>query len=123
MSKPALCATSTSAPAKAARSSSCSLQVLALHDVLGAKAVDAGVQLEEPVVPGGGWISHPAVATTRPSRTRASPTAQADALLEFAVSKSIAVKSRGTPPESPARERAGDGGAPGAEAAGARYGA
>ena len=51
--------------------------------------------------PGGGWMSHPAVATTRPSRTRASPTAQADALLEFAVSKSIAVKSRGTTPESP----------------------
>ena len=51
--------------------------------------------------PGGGWMSHPAVATTRPSRTRAKPTAQADALLEFAVSKSIAVKSRGTPPESP----------------------
>lgn len=48
-------------------------------------------------------MSHPAVATTRPSRTRASPTAQADALLEFAVSKSIAVKSRGTHPESPRR--------------------
>ena len=46
-------------------------------------------------------MSHPAVATTRPSRTRAKPTAQADALLEFAVSKSIAVKSRGTTPESP----------------------
>ena len=46
--------------------------------------------------PGGGWISHPAVATTRPPRTRARPTAQAEALLEFAVSKSIAVKSRGT---------------------------
>ena len=55
--------------------------------------------------PGGGWMSHPAVATTRPSRTRAKPTAQADALLEFAVSKSIAVKSRGTPPESPRAAR------------------
>ena len=50
--------------------------------------------------PGGGWMSHPAVATTRPPRTRASPTAQADAVLEFAVSKSIAVKSMGTGPAS-----------------------
>ena len=59
-------------------------------------------------------MSQPAVATTRPSRTRASPTAQADALEEFAVSKSIAVKSKGTPPPSlrrvpPARRRAATG--------------
>ena len=53
--------------------------------------------------PAGGWISHPVVATTWPSRTRASPTAQADALLEFAVSKSIAVKSKGTVSASPGR--------------------
>ncbi|GAA4767697.1 hypothetical protein GCM10023351_08920 [Microbacterium gilvum] len=41
-------------------------------------------------------MSQEAVATTAPPRTRAIPTWQADSGREFAVSKSIAVKSRGT---------------------------
>src|SRR5690554_3454274 len=41
-------------------------------------------------------MNHDAVSTTRPSRTLTSPTEQAEALDEFAVSKSIAVKSSGT---------------------------
>src|SRR5690606_10918420 len=51
--------------------------------------------------PAGGRMSHPVCATTTPSRTRTRPTEQADAGLEFAVSKSMAVKSRGTNPPSP----------------------
>ena len=46
--------------------------------------------------PIGGWISHPIRSTTCPSRTLTKPTEQALALDPFAVSKSIAVKSRGT---------------------------
>ena len=42
-------------------------------------------------------MSHPALSTTFPSRTFTMPTEQALALDELAVSKSIAVKSRGTP--------------------------
>ena len=44
--------------------------------------------------PGGGLINHEAVSTTSPPRTLARPTAHAEAREAFAVSKSMAVKSR-----------------------------
>ncbi|AGW41929.1 excinuclease ABC subunit C [Leifsonia xyli subsp. cynodontis DSM 46306] len=50
--------------------------------------------------PVGGWMSHPARSTTRPCLTLTNPTEHADAAEEFAVSKSIAVKSRVTPTSS-----------------------
>ena len=43
--------------------------------------------------PRGGWTSWLKRSTILPSRTRVAPTAQTEARLEFAVSKSMAVKS------------------------------
>ena len=65
MSKPALCATSTSAPANAARSSSCSLQVLAPSTSSARRPWMRVFSSKNRSWPGGGWMSHPAVATTR----------------------------------------------------------
>ena len=99
-SKPALCATSTSAPANAHSRSSCSLQLAASATSCARIPWIRTFHSWNSSCPAGGRISQPVCATTTPSRTRTRPTEHADAGEEFAVSKSIAVKSRGTDPPS-----------------------
>ncbi len=103
MSKPALWATRWSPSAKSTRSGSCSAQPAAPTTSAARSPWMRVFHSLNSSCPSGGWISQPVRSTTRPARTLISPTEQADALLEFAVSKSIAVKSSGTVPWSHAR--------------------
>ena len=96
MSKPALCATRWSSSANSTRSASWSTQPAASATCCGWMPWMRTFHSWKWSCPSGGRMSHPARSTTLPSRTLTSPTEQADAAEELAVSKSMAVKSRVT---------------------------
>src|SRR5690554_2218523 len=96
MSKPALWATRWSPSANSTRSGSCSAHPSASAQSEATMPWMRVFHSRKASYPSGGLMYQEALSTTRPSRTFTSPTEQALALEELAVSKSIAVKSSGT---------------------------